>query len=66
METLILEIKKFCKDNYESGYDYCVECWGDSDFAEWIADFDVATVEGFVNSYAFMIERKSEILSTAF
>jgi len=66
MKTLILEIKQFCRSNYESGYDSCVECWDSSDYAEWIEDHNIASVEDFVKSYACIIERRSEILSTAF
>ncbi len=66
MEKLILEIKQFCKDNYENGYDSCIECWGDSDYSEWINDFSISSLDGFIESYKFVIDRKLEIASTAF
>jgi len=66
MTDLIKEIKKFCKENYLNGYDRCVECWDESDYQEWINDYNINSVESFIESYSFMIERAEDIISTAF
>ena len=66
---LIEELKAFCGEpaNYENGYDVPVECWGASEWAEWITDFpEVVDVATFKVSYQFMIDRADEIRSTAF
>jgi phage terminase large subunit-like protein len=64
--SLVDDIKAFCVDNYEAGYDACVECWDTADYQEWIHDYKVTSVEGFAKSYQFMIDHANDIRSTAF
>lgn len=66
MKELIEAIKAFCLAHYEEGYDACVECWDDAEYAEWIEDYKVTSVDEFVKSYAFMIDHANEVRSTAF
>jgi hypothetical protein len=66
MNELVEAIKAFCLANYEEGYDVCVECWEDADYADWIETYKVTSVRGFAMSYAFMIDHANEIRSTAF
>lgn len=66
MDKLIAEIKQFCIDNYENGYDAVVECWDYNDYIEWLSIGNKKTLDEFIKSYAVIIERRSEIESTAF
>ena len=39
-QEMIVEAKKLAQDNYESWGQYIVECYGDSELAESLKDFD--------------------------
>lgn len=64
--NLVDQIKQFCIDNYENGYDACVECWDTKDYEEFIAENNVTSVEQFVVEYAPVIEHVEDIRSLAF
>tara|TARA_R110000744_G_scaffold362729_1_gene470842 strand:+ start:129 stop:335 length:207 start_codon:yes stop_codon:yes gene_type:complete len=68
MDSLRLagEIKAFCNDNFESGYDVPAMCWEDIEYLDWIEEFNVTGIDSFIDSYSFMIEHRKEIQSTAF
>lgn len=66
MTALLNDIKAFCKENYENGYDAVVECWDDSDHMDFIQHNEITSVEQFKKAYAPMIERRQEIEATIF
>ena len=66
MDTLIQEIKEYALLNYEYGYDVIIECWDDAEYARWINDHEVNTLNEFIQSYAFMIDIADDIKATAF
>ena len=65
LDELVTELEEFCKANYEKGYDACVECWEKPEWVEFIADFNVTSVEDFVKEYQFIIDHANEIRATA-
>jgi len=64
MTKLIDNIRKYCIENYENGYDSCVECWDEDDYIFWVLDNNVKSVKGFIKSYAFIIKRDEEMQKT--
>ena len=64
--ALVDEVKAFCEANYEEGYDACVECWDTQDYQEFIDEWNVTSVEGFVKEYAPIKEHREDIQATAF
>jgi len=66
MTQLVADIKAFCLANYEAGYDAVVECWDAQDYVEFVEDWNISSVKGFVEAYAPVIDNRREIESTAF
>jgi len=66
MTQLIKDIKSFCLDNYEAGFDTCIECWDTDDYAEFIADHNITSVAEFAKAYQPSIDYANEIKATAF
>jgi hypothetical protein len=62
---LASEIKAFCNDNFENGYDVPAMCWEDAEYLDWVEKWNVTDIESFIESYAFVIEHRKEIQSTA-
>ena len=65
LPELIRRLEAFCMENYENGYDTCVECWGKADYEEFINDCNITSVDDFVKAYADIIAHANEIRSTA-
>ncbi len=58
---LLDNIRKFCLENYEEGYDEVVEAYDDEELQEFIDNFNVTSVKSFIKEYQFLIDHRNDI-----
>ena len=63
---LLDDIRKFCLEHYEDGYDTIVEAYDDEELQTFIDDFKVTSVKSFIKEYQFLIDHRNEIRAEAF
>jgi len=63
---LLQEIRKYCVEHYEEGYDVVVEAYDDEDLQGFIDDYKVTSVKQFVKEFQFLIDHRNEMMSTGY
>lgn len=64
--SLLAEIREFCKENYNDGYDVVVEAYDDAELQEFIDQWDVDSVDKFAMAFQFIIDYRADIVAEIF
>ena len=64
IEKLYNEVYEFCLANYDKGYDTFIECYSKNELIEYIKEYKIKSVKGFIKDYAPVLDvyedRKAE------
>jgi len=56
LSNLVMEIKSYCLNNYDQGWDHPIECWSDVDYLDYIYKYKIRTLKDFVKDYGEIVE----------